>query len=95
MKYQQHKKALVLLADGTIFYGKSIGIEGTASGDTITVPSDVYQVPLGLDPNDPDKLYDVTMSATAIYISADSIIGALNLVALSIPATCNFKAGKN
>lgn len=33
MKYQQHKKALVLLADGTIFHGKSIGIEGTSSGE--------------------------------------------------------------
>ena len=33
MKYQQNKKALVLLADGTIFYGKSIGIEGTSSGE--------------------------------------------------------------
>jgi len=33
MKYQQYKKALVLLADGTLFYGKSIGIEGTATGE--------------------------------------------------------------
>lgn len=33
MAYQQRKKALVLLADGTIFYGKSIGIEGTATGE--------------------------------------------------------------
>ena len=33
MKYQQRKKALVLLADGTIFYGKSIGIDGTATGE--------------------------------------------------------------
>ncbi|WP_369047880.1 glutamine-hydrolyzing carbamoyl-phosphate synthase small subunit [Tenacibaculum sp. UWU-22] len=33
MKYKQQKKALVLLADGTIFYGKSIGIEGTATGE--------------------------------------------------------------
>ena len=33
MKYQQRKKALVLLADGTIFYGKSIGIEGTVTGE--------------------------------------------------------------
>lgn len=33
MKYQARKKALVLLADGTIFYGKSIGIEGTATGE--------------------------------------------------------------
>ncbi|MFZ3575538.1 glutamine-hydrolyzing carbamoyl-phosphate synthase small subunit [Tenacibaculum finnmarkense] len=33
MKYQQRKKALVLLADGTIFYGKSIGIEGTSTGE--------------------------------------------------------------
>ena len=33
MKYQQRKKAIVLLADGTIFYGKSIGIEGTATGE--------------------------------------------------------------
>ncbi len=33
MAYQQRKKALILLADGTIFYGKSIGIEGTATGE--------------------------------------------------------------
>ncbi|CAI8322133.1 MAG: Carbamoyl-phosphate synthase small chain [Flavobacterium sp. SCGC AAA160-P02] len=33
MKYQQRKKALVLLADGTIFYGKSIGIDGTSTGE--------------------------------------------------------------
>lgn len=33
MKYQQRKKAIILLADGTIFYGKSIGIEGTATGE--------------------------------------------------------------
>lgn len=33
MKYQQHKKALVLLADGTIFYGKSIGMDGTSTGE--------------------------------------------------------------
>ncbi len=33
MKYTQRKKALVLLADGTIFYGKSIGKEGTAFGE--------------------------------------------------------------
>jgi carbamoyl-phosphate synthase small subunit len=33
MKYQTRKKALVLLADGTIFYGKSVGIEGTATGE--------------------------------------------------------------
>ena len=33
MKYTQRKKALVLLADGTIFYGKSIGMEGTSFGE--------------------------------------------------------------
>ena len=33
MKYQQRKKAIVLLADGTIFYGKSVGIEGTLTGE--------------------------------------------------------------
>ena len=33
MAYQQRKKALILLADGTIFYGKSVGIDGTASGE--------------------------------------------------------------
>lgn len=34
MKYQTKKKALLLLADGTIFYGKSIGNrEGTAFGE--------------------------------------------------------------
>lgn len=33
MKYQQRKKAIVLLADGTIFYGKSVGIEGIVTGE--------------------------------------------------------------
>jgi carbamoyl-phosphate synthase small subunit len=34
MKYQQRKKALILLADGTIFYGKAVGEkEGTAFGE--------------------------------------------------------------
>ena len=33
MKYQTRKRALVLLADGTIFYGKSAGIEGTSTGE--------------------------------------------------------------
>ena len=33
MKYQTRKRALVLLADGTIFYGKSLGIEGTSTGE--------------------------------------------------------------
>ena len=33
MKYKNRSEAIVLLADGTIFYGKSIGIEGTAFGE--------------------------------------------------------------
>ena len=33
MKYQFRQKAFVLLADGTKFYGKSIGIEGSAFGE--------------------------------------------------------------
>ncbi|MBR9916024.1 MAG: glutamine-hydrolyzing carbamoyl-phosphate synthase small subunit [Algicola sp.] len=33
MSYQKRKKALILLADGTIFHGKSIGKEGTAFGE--------------------------------------------------------------
>ncbi|NNJ88642.1 MAG: glutamine-hydrolyzing carbamoyl-phosphate synthase small subunit [Eudoraea sp.] len=34
MKYQSKKKALLLLADGTIFYGKAVGnVEGTAFGE--------------------------------------------------------------
>ncbi|OIQ28142.1 MAG: carbamoyl phosphate synthase small subunit [Bacteroidetes bacterium MedPE-SWsnd-G2] len=33
MKYQKRNKALILLADGTVFYGKSIGREGTAFGE--------------------------------------------------------------
>ena len=34
MKYQERKKALILLADGTIFHGKSVGEkEGTAFGE--------------------------------------------------------------
>ena len=34
MKYQERKKALILLADGTIFYGKAVGgQEGTSFGE--------------------------------------------------------------
>lgn len=33
MKYQSRKKAILLLADGTIFHGKSIGKEGNAFGE--------------------------------------------------------------
>lgn len=33
MKYQKRNKALILLADGTIFHGKSIGKQGTAFGE--------------------------------------------------------------
>ncbi|WP_378177728.1 glutamine-hydrolyzing carbamoyl-phosphate synthase small subunit [Aquimarina sp. SS2-1] len=33
MKYQSRKKAIVLLADGTIFHGKAVGKEGTAFGE--------------------------------------------------------------
>ena len=33
MKYQKRDKALILLSDGTIFYGKSIGKQGTSFGE--------------------------------------------------------------
>ena len=33
MKYKTRKKAVLLLADGTIFHGKAIGNEGTAFGE--------------------------------------------------------------
>ena len=33
MNYQARKKAILLLKDGTIFHGKSVGIEGTAVGE--------------------------------------------------------------
>ena len=33
MKFQDKKDAVLLLEDGTMFRGKSIGIEGTASGE--------------------------------------------------------------
>jgi carbamoyl-phosphate synthase small subunit len=33
MKYTQRKKAILLLADGTVFEGKSIGIDGTSFGE--------------------------------------------------------------
>ncbi len=33
MKLTDRKKAILLLEDGTIFYGKSIGIDGTATGE--------------------------------------------------------------
>ena len=33
MKYTQRKKAILLLADGTVFEGKSVGRDGTAFGE--------------------------------------------------------------
>ena len=33
MKYTSKDKAIVLLSDGTIFYGKSVGIKGTTTGE--------------------------------------------------------------
>ena len=33
MNYKTRKKAIILLADGTVFEGKSIGIEGTSTGE--------------------------------------------------------------
>ena len=33
MSYKKRKKGIVLLADGTIFYGKSVGVEGTVIGE--------------------------------------------------------------
>ena len=33
MTYKKRKKGIVLLADGTIFYGKSVGVEGTVIGE--------------------------------------------------------------
>ncbi len=33
MKYNARKKALILLADGTIFYGRSVGLEGSSFGE--------------------------------------------------------------
>jgi len=33
MKYQTRKKAIILLADGAIFYGKAVGREGSAFGE--------------------------------------------------------------
>jgi len=33
MKYQHRNKAIILLQDGTIFHGKSVGIEGTTLGE--------------------------------------------------------------
>ncbi len=33
MKYKKHRKGIVLLSDGTVFYGKSIGFEGSSFGE--------------------------------------------------------------
>ena len=33
MTYKKRKKGLVLLADGTVFYGRSAGINGTSFGE--------------------------------------------------------------
>ena len=33
MKFSNRKNAVVLLADGTLFHGKSIGVEGSAFGE--------------------------------------------------------------
>ena len=33
MKYKKQNNAVVLLEDGTIFHGKSVGISGIATGE--------------------------------------------------------------
>jgi carbamoyl-phosphate synthase small subunit len=33
MKYQERPKAIILLEDGTIFWGKAVGKPGTATGE--------------------------------------------------------------
>ena len=33
MAYENRKKAIVLLQDGTVFYGRSTGLDGTATGE--------------------------------------------------------------
>ena len=33
MKYETRKKAILILKDGTMFEGKSVGIDGTAVGE--------------------------------------------------------------
>ena len=33
MKYNKKKAAVLLLADGTIFHGKTVGVEGIATGE--------------------------------------------------------------
>ena len=33
MKYSSRKKALIILQDGTIFFGKALGVDGTAFGE--------------------------------------------------------------
>jgi len=35
--YQKRKKGYVLLSDGTIFFGKSVGIEGTSFGEIVLI----------------------------------------------------------
>ncbi len=50
MKYSNRKQAILLLADGTIFYGKSIGIEGTVFGEVcfntgMTVYQEIFTDP--------------------------------------------------
>ena len=33
MKYNKKKAAVLLLADGTIFHGKAVGVKGVATGE--------------------------------------------------------------
>ena len=33
MKYKERKRALVLLADGTQFFGKAVGVTGSSFGE--------------------------------------------------------------
>jgi carbamoyl-phosphate synthase small subunit len=36
MKYNTRPQAIVLLADGTIFYGKSVGVKGSTSANSVS-----------------------------------------------------------
>jgi carbamoyl-phosphate synthase small subunit len=37
-EYSSRNKALILLQDGTIFFGKSLGVKGNAYGELLLIP---------------------------------------------------------
>lgn len=98
MKTAQHRPGLLVLADGTVFQGESIGAEGTRVGEVVfTTSHSGYQEVLS-DPSYADQI--VTMTASEIGnvgvnredLESDRLQASGLLVRSSMPEPSNWRS---